>query len=195
MFRLPLPHFEIERWCYQGHLFTSEECQKFVAYASNKESKKAELLDGDSLASLGYRETDLVWIDHEEQEVVSFFEILAFSISCLNWTHLRATLYDHLIEAAQFATYRPGHKFEAHTDRGGPGSTSIPPRKLAATVLLSDQFEGGEFFFQYGRYEQIVEFTLGTMLLFPSTLLHGVKPIKSGVRHSLTQWVSGPTWT
>ena len=32
----------------------------------------------------------------------------------------------------------------------------------------------------------------GSVLLFPSYILHRVTPIKSGVRRTLVNWISGP---
>ena len=32
----------------------------------------------------------------------------------------------------------------------------------------------------------------GTIIVFPSVLLHTVTPVTKGTRHSLVQWFSGP---
>ena len=32
----------------------------------------------------------------------------------------------------------------------------------------------------------------GTIIVFPSMLLHKVTPVTKGIRHSLVQWFSGP---
>lgn len=63
-------------------------------------------------------------------------------------------------------------------------------RKLTALIVLSSNFTGGEFeFFDGGLCAQLVP---GSMLLFPSYVVHRVTPTLSGVRWSLVAWSSGP---
>ena len=74
-------------------------------------------------------------------------------------------------------------------------------RKLTAMTLLSDDFSGGEFELSHqisGDNDNTeievlpVNLSLGTILVFPSFLWHRVKPVTSGIRHSMTVWCLGP---
>ena len=83
-----------------------------------------------------------------------------------------------------------GH-YHAHTD------TFIDPevkecRKLTVLAFLNDDFEGGRLFIQNG-YEKIYPPQKpGTILVFPSFMLHGVEPVTKGIRRSIVTWMVGP---
>lgn len=67
-------------------------------------------------------------------------------------------------------------------------------RKLTALAFLNDDFEGGKFFLQISN-ERIYPFQKkGTIIVFPSFLLHGVEDVISGVRHAVVCWMSGPSF-
>jgi PKHD-type hydroxylase len=71
------------------------------------------------------------------------------------------------------------------------------PRKLSLTLLLNDDnddFEGGEFQINNGKQETpiTVDMFKGRAVLFPSFMIHRVKPVTKGVRKSLVVWVLGP---
>ena len=74
-------------------------------------------------------------------------------------------------------------------------------RKLTAVTLLSDDFSGGEFELAYQTHGDnndtkievlSVDLSLGDMLVFPSFVWHRVKPVTSGIRHSMQLWCLGP---
>jgi PKHD-type hydroxylase len=68
------------------------------------------------------------------------------------------------------------------------------PRKLSLTLLLNDDFEGGEFQVNDGKEEMAITVPMnkGRVVLFPSFMIHRVKPVTKGVRKSLVVWVLGP---
>ena len=70
-------------------------------------------------------------------------------------------------------------------------------RKLSMTVLLNDNYEGGEF--QFATYNQekctidTPEFNkTGMIVVFPSDMEHRVAPVTKGIRYSLVVWFLGP---
>ena len=81
-------------------------------------------------------------------------------------------------------------------------------RKLSITVLLNDDYEGGEFQFKFanekmkgldkvGRGLKTNTLTppmkgTGSVIVFPSYQLHRVKPVTKGTRYSLVGWACGP---
>jgi len=83
-----------------------------------------------------------------------------------------------------------GH-YHAHTD------TFIDPhwkecRKLTVLAFLNDDFEGGRLFLQTGHDKIYPPQKLGTILVFPSFVLHGVEPVTKGIRRSIVAWMVGP---
>jgi PKHD-type hydroxylase len=83
-----------------------------------------------------------------------------------------------------------GH-YHAHTD------TFIDPeakecRKLTVLAFLNDDFEGGCLFLQTGHDKIYPPQKPGTILVFPSFMLHGVEPVTKGIRRSIVTWMVGP---
>lgn len=74
------------------------------------------------------------------------------------------------------------------------GSYSVNRRKLAVVVTLSNQNEytGGEFELHLGGSEPVrPELNRGDVIIFPTYLLHRVKPIIDGTRKVIVLWVGG----
>ena len=91
---------------------------------------------------------------------------------------------------------KPG-KYDWHIDVG-PGA--VPSmRKLSYSILLNPgEYEGGEFISKIGRLDVAFEGTgdtkqdlTGTMILFPSYLLHRIAEVSKGTRYSLVLWSLG----
>ena len=83
-----------------------------------------------------------------------------------------------------------GH-YKAHTD------TFINPdekecRKLTVLAFLNDDFEGGRLFIQTHHDKIYPPQKPGTILVFPSFMLHGVEPVTKGIRRSIVTWMVGP---
>ena len=68
-------------------------------------------------------------------------------------------------------------------------------RKLSITVQLSspDEYQGGDFMFSECQSPSQAK-EKGTVLIFPSYLLHKVTPVTKGIRKSLVAWFEGPKW-
>ena len=95
-------------------------------------------------------------------------------------------------EKLQFTEYEgQGSHYDWHPDIG-PNTTK---RKLSIVVQLSDEkdYEGGELLINTGQL-LIPSKKQGTVILFPSFLMHKVEPLQSGNRYSLVSWISGNTW-
>jgi PKHD-type hydroxylase len=70
-------------------------------------------------------------------------------------------------------------------------------RKLSMTVLLNDNYEGGEFQFATPNKEKCEIHTpefnkTGMIIVFPSDMIHRVAPVTKGIRYSLVTWFLGP---
>lgn len=99
-------------------------------------------------------------------------------------------------ESIQYSHYNVGDHYSWHMDIVG----RLPPRKLSFTLMLNDDYEGGEF--EIGRYScgdhelktetTAAENKTGTLIVFPSALPHRVKPVTKGIRKSLVGWIPGP---
>ncbi len=91
---------------------------------------------------------------------------------------------------AEFLKYPAGGRYTAHMD------TFLNPteecRKLTVLAFLNDDFEGGKFFIQDDHERYYPPQAKGTVLVFPSFLVHGVEDITAGTRYSTVCWMVGP---
>lgn len=65
-------------------------------------------------------------------------------------------------------------------------------RKLTVLAFLNDDFKGGKFFLQVGSEKIYPLQKKGTVLVFPSFILHGVEDVEEGERYSVVTWMVGP---
>jgi PKHD-type hydroxylase len=93
-----------------------------------------------------------------------------------------------------FNRYSGGQSFGNHVDnsiRTVPGTAHRIRTDLSATLFLSapDEYEGGELVIEdtYGVHS--VKLPAGSMVLYPSTSLHHVRPVTSGARVSSFFWL------
>ena len=79
-----------------------------------------------------------------------------------------------------------------HTDFAGVR----PLRKLSISIQLSraEDYEGGDLELLYGEQPQPLDKTRGTLIVFPSFMLHRVMPVTRGTRWSLVAWIVGTRW-
>jgi len=134
------------------------------------------------------RKSTLNWIN-PEQNVMWIFERLARTAIDINNQRFQFDL-SGLNEGLQLAKYDQNDQFNWHTDFGG-GPTS--QRKLSMSLQLSGphEYEGGDLQFMINEQLQNAPRTPGTLIIFPSYVIHRVTPIISGSRMSLVGWVNG----
>lgn len=85
---------------------------------------------------------------------------------------------------------KDGH-YKAHVDTFmKPGD--LETRKLTVLAFLNEDFEGGKLFLQQGDQKIYPPQAAGTVLVFPSYIMHGVEPVTSGIRRSIVTWMVGP---
>ena len=111
-------------------------------------------------------------------------------------------------ESFQITRYKKGGFYGFHTDgRSDHLSAYKEPenkflnghvRKLSMSILLNDDYEGGGF--EFARLdtagkcatETTPSSKVGSIIVFPSFMMHRVKPVTKGTRYSLVTWFVGP---
>ena len=90
----------------------------------------------------------------------------------------------------QYGEYTESGHYRWHLDLG---SGNLSNRKLSCSVQLSDpdEYDGGELELKLGSETIVTPRTQGTLIVFPSFLIHRVAPVTRGVRRSLVGWASG----
>jgi len=83
-----------------------------------------------------------------------------------------------------------------HTDSAVSSFDNSIFRKLSISLFLShpEEYEGGELQLLTGDGMFSYKAPVGFAVIFPSTVKHRVRPLKSGVRKSLVGWFGGPKW-
>lgn len=96
---------------------------------------------------------------------------------------------------AEFLKYPTGGgRYKGHLDTFLSNDTKNIEecRKLTVLAFLNDDFKGGKFFLQTGHNKFYPPQEKGTVLVFPSFLLHGVEDVEEGERFSTVCWLVGP---
>ena len=80
--------------------------------------------------------------------------------------------------------YKIGQFYTEHVD-----SFKEFPRTLSCSILLNDDYEGGEFSFFGGDLK--IKSKAGSAIVFPSNFMfpHGVMPVIKGTRYSIVTWL------
>jgi len=100
------------------------------------------------------------------------------------------------IEPIQDTLYEVGGYYDWHIDESNwyPGKRqSNRIRKISFTILLNDDFEGGEFEL-FADEKKIIPLEKNDVILFMGDTPHRVRKVTSGVRKSLVGWVQGPAY-
>ena len=130
----------------------------------------------------------LSWMDNPEFEWV--YNRLQQSIERANNKYWDFNLYS-MPEHIQYTEYYDdGGHYDWHMDMG---AGVLSARKVSITVQLSDpnEYEGGNLQFMRGEFQEDAPRGLGTVIVFPSYMLHRVSEITKGTRKSLVLWVGG----
>ena len=90
---------------------------------------------------------------------------------------------------AEFLIYPAGGRYKSHVDTFLAHGDDC--RKLTVLAFLNDDFKGGKFYIQNGHEKYYPPQSKGTILVFPSFLLHGVEDVEEGTRYSAVCWMVG----
>lgn len=182
-----------EPWIFIEDCFTEEEIEKIEQYCSTKKLDRASTVGSNSFARVSNNCFNDV--DHENEWFISRINE---AVENANEAFYNFDLYGY--SYFQYAEYEglENGKYDAHTDlifgQDKPGYM-VDTRKLSLSLLLSEpekDFIGGEFFIHLSGNPALHALRKGQMILFPSFMLHGIKPVLSGVRKSIVIWVEGP---
>jgi len=142
------------------------------------------------------RVSDVSWITIND-DTQSLFQFI-FDLSCDADKHANWQFETGIVEPLQFTEYKVDQKYDWHVDHL-VGELEDTIRKISFSILLNDDFEGGELQIEAGspntpERHHTVSLKKGDVCFFPSYSWHRVLPVTKGVRHSLVGWIRGPQW-
>ena len=178
---------DLETWAYYNNVFSKEECKKIITLG-NKIGVKEAVLDKGSI-NKKIRDSKISWI-YPNNESVWIYRKITEAVSELNSKFFKFDLYG-FIEGLQFTHYQaPSGNYKKHIDR----YLGIFTRKLSLTIQLSDSssYKGGDLLLYDSPNPRLCPKEQGKLILFPSYVLHEVKPVTKGERYSLVAWITGP---
>ena len=173
----------VHLYSYWHGAFTKEECKKIIQIA-----KKKGMIKGTTRSKSDVRESKISWL-YSSDEMEWAFRRVTDMVLDLNERFFNFDIFG-LNEGFQFTNYKaPSNKYGKHVDR----SSDFIVRKLSISIQLTDpkEYEGGELYLYEDDQGVLMDKKQGTLIMFPSYVLHEVKPVTKGERNSLVTWVTG----
>jgi PKHD-type hydroxylase len=190
-------------YVYLHNAFGEEQLKAIESYGDQLVAKDASIMNEtistqkrkkNKINVKDIRDSKVAWIQ-PEPSINWFFDEYFYKVAKLNNDFYRFDLFG--FNAFQYTLYDTlGAKYDDHMDLiMGPIHDKHLVRKLSTILFLQDKsdFEGGEFqIFSSSRDLITIEQKRGTLICFPSWMLHQVTPITAGSRKSIVAWVEGP---
>ena len=183
-------NFELDNtnlYAFWNNAFSKEECQSIINIAKDK-----GLIEGKTKENTkDVRESKISWLTPDNNMAWVFRKVTDIALN-LNERFFKFDLFG-INEGFQFTNYEaPSGKYGKHVDR----AMNIPVRKLSISIQLTDpeEYEGGELNLYAGgedKKAETMDKTQGTLIIFPSYVLHEVMPVTKGERNSLVTWITG----
>jgi PKHD-type hydroxylase len=180
---------------YFQNLFTQEELGYITEWGEINDLYDGEVgggLDGLHIVP-EIRKSKISWIDIQDDTKWIFDRLALASLEAnveMNWNFDLIGFGDTL-QYTKYDGEDKGH-YSWHADIG----QGVSHRKLSIIVQLSDEdeYEGGNVELKVGSRDIVLPKTKGSVVVFPSFVLHRVLPVTSGIRKSLVAWISGPNF-
>ena len=145
-----------------------------------------------------HRSSSISWLKRDDTTEFIYSKVLQL-IYMENINNNWNFEYD-AIEDLQFTRYDKSQHYNWHSDQRSTAYIDEELygkiRKISFSIILNDDYEGGDFQFEVGApYEEDRIITLtpskGCAIVFPSFKFHRVTPVTKGVRYSLVGWICG----
>jgi|SRR5210317_564123 PKHD-type hydroxylase len=170
---------------YQS-VISKDDCHKIIKVGEQQNLINAKIQEGNQ----NNRKSSVSWIKDKSIE-----NILSSTIKTCNkiWNYNLKEF-----EPFQYTVYKESDFYDWHVDVHNKLYSNGLIRKLSFTLLLNDEYEGGEFEIcipnpkqKQNKYIKLNNNQIGTMIIFPSFVWHKVNPIIRGIRKSLVGWIVG----
>lgn len=176
-------------------LFDQKQCDDICDLMDRQPTDRGQVLSAEpSFRDYLIRDCKLAWVPKDNESEWIYSE-LDKQINYLNERWLKFNL-DGGIEALQYLEYGFGQHYNWHTDSG---HDEVATRKLTCVIQLSDpsDYVGGKLQLEsqtntaQGGHVKYAPQRRGTVIVFPSHLMHVAKPVWFGKRRVLVAWFKG----
>ncbi len=180
---------KLHYWTVINNYLSNEECDKIVKAREYWIPEDGRVYDSDNVQT----------IDRDQRSVTTYVMDCDFdwigdkvwsTVQRLNTRHWKFDLEGYLEKPTLLEYNAPFGHYNWHMDIGNRPLTCY--RKLTFIILLNDEFEGGDLkMYHGGNHFQATHLVKGSLIVFPSYLMHTVEEITGGNRFAVIGWVSG----
>jgi len=169
-----------------GFCIEKNEVVRYLDHIKGKKGVKGEIYsDKTTKKDEKYRDVMIYRLDQSDIELYEPIQTIANRVNRYFNYQLDG------IEQAQVMKYQsPSNGYDWHMDLGAEGVSLT--RKIGVSVLLNEDYKGGELFFRGGNSEQSIKPKTGEVVAFSSFVHHKVNPVTKGKRLVLVFWLTGP---
>lgn len=188
-----------------AQLFTAEECDRIIrdvtanpleaAVVVNPSFENDRLQSKEQVQKIQSRRSRTAGLDRNHGNFSDVYNRILQTVAQQNdkfWRErIPRNFNSDMMENIQFGMYEATDKghYNWHSDTGVKGA--LAKRKLSAVLMLSDpdSYTGGVFQIQATAKSTDFHLKRGTLVIFPSYVLHRVTEVLTGVRYSLAVWI------
>jgi PKHD-type hydroxylase len=182
-------------WFWEAAI-PKEKCKQFIAdHFDEKQATTATIggKNGEQVIDKAYRETELSWAFPGTELFDTMFDYIKSANQNAGW-NLDITG----MEDVQVGRYGINGHYDWHEDIFAPCPENFQ-RKLSCSIQLSDPdtHEGGDLVIRTspkGDETITAPRAQGSVIIFPSFMVHKVTPVTSGERYSAVGWMRGPAF-
>lgn len=178
-------------------VFNDDELSSIIALGESLPSTRATVFEG---TKNGHRDSHVSWITMTDDSRWLYRKLISVVTQINQFAEWN---FEHsILEKLQYTRYDENQHYNWHADQHSQPYPSSDKhlagltRKISFTVMLNDDYEGGNFELEYGLPEsenrvKVISPKKGLTIFFPSFMMHRVTPVTSGRRRSLVGWVCG----
>lgn len=176
-------------YCIYEEALSKEFCDAALKELNWDTSVSGEIEPSRPQINANIRRTDVIWQEPMQPLGCIARCYMDFANGQGGWEYITTGQ-----EATQLARYKASDNgyYDWHGDMDAPKNGV--QRKLTCVILLNDasEFEGGML--ELKGVDTPVSLTKrGSIIVFPSFILHRVTPVTAGNRYTATTWASGPS--
>lgn len=183
--------FTLSSYTSDTPVFTTDECDQIIKIGYREKFTHQNLSNG--LIDVTIFNSRINYIN-PSPEVEYIYNRIRYIIIQQNQLLWNFNLHDYG-EPLKFSEYNETYNgfVDWHVDLGQNNVSKF--RKLTAVVQLSDEksYEGGDLIIMYpNNTEYKMPRKKGSIIIFPSIVMHKVMPVTRGIRNSLVTFAYGP---
>lgn len=179
--------------------FADSDIKKIIELSKNYKQEESEIIniDGVPESSKEVRSAKVSGLEIDN-DTFWLYNNISFLIDDINKKSYQYNIdYFDTLMVVEYDGKESGH-YSKHMDASFDVNDKFALRKLSFVMQLSDEnsYEGGDLILYPGVNHEKSKICIprkkGTIVIFPSRIIHEVTPVTSGIRHSLITWIYGP---